>query len=140
MQIMLPVAYYYKSGFIDKPLMKYVVHSKSYSHSGGADRKLELLNGYEIKRFGIIMMMDIDENEKTNFINKISIVYHKLRLEFAFKNNRKKLLKEEYHLLKKSKANSFQDSKFYLQGCNPRLYGVYGKLISLFKSKDRGEK
>lgn len=138
MQLMMPVAYHYRSGFIDKPLFKYLVHSKSHSHSGDAQRKLELMNGYESNRIGIIKMMDINEVLKEDFINKVNIVYHKIRLEFAHKNKMKELLIKEYKLLRKNKAASWQDTMFYIKGVLPWAYRAYLKLRLIFHSSKGG--
>lgn len=100
LQIMLPVSYYGKSGFIDKPLMKYVKHSKSHSAAENIQKKLELTDGYEKNRIEIINMMDIDEREKANYINKINSVYFRIRMDIAYTYRCMDLLKSQYKKLK----------------------------------------
>lgn len=64
MQLMLPVAYFYKTGFIDIPLMRYVEHGNSVSRPGGFEKESALLDGYKENRIEIIRGIYMKEEEK----------------------------------------------------------------------------
>lgn len=65
LQMMLPVAYKYRCGFIDEIQMKYIVYKNSHSHSikGGTENDLRLLLGYIENRKEIIKPLVGDKYE-----------------------------------------------------------------------------
>ncbi|NFO40975.1 glycosyltransferase family 2 protein [Clostridium botulinum] len=120
LQIMLPVAYYGKTGFIDKPLMKYVNYKKSHSTANNIQKKLDLISGYEKNRIEIINMMDIDKKEKAKYINEINVVYFKIRMDIAYEYGDMKLLKGQYGKIKDTGNLTNKDIlKYYC-----RIFGI----------------
>lgn len=83
MQIMMPVAYKYRTGYIDEPLMRYINHGNSVSKTKSIKGQLELINGFEDNRINIVRNMEIDNLEKKIYIKKVNIYYNKIRLRFA---------------------------------------------------------
>lgn len=69
LQLMLPVAWSYKTGFIDSYSTKYVIYKKSHSHSDNTMRLHELQIGYINNRIAIIEQMKITKKEKTFYLN-----------------------------------------------------------------------
>ncbi len=117
MQIMLPVAYHYKCGFIDKPLMRYVNHGKSVSHTNNYSEQLNLMNGFEENRIEIINGLDLCENEKEMWIEKVKRFYMHQRVRFAFQIRNKQMMEEFYRELELFNDIHFVDKwyKFCVQ-------------------------
>ena len=67
LQIMLPVAYFGKTGYINKPLMKYIRHENSHSAFTSNEKRLRLINGYEENRIEVIKQLDIPQKEKEKY-------------------------------------------------------------------------
>lgn len=129
LQIMMPVAYYGKTAYIDKYLMKYVKHDNSHSSQKTFERTWELANGYEENRIEVINMLDIDENEKQRYLNIISKKFTRRRMDKARIYHKKDLLKQEYKKLKKLGDININDTiKYYAE-----LAGLYQLKKSLKK-------
>lgn len=129
LQIMLPVAYNGKSGYIDKPLMKYIRHNKSHSAFSNYKRKLELFNGYEENRIQIINTLNMDEHIRDEYIKKINIVYYRIRMKIAYESNNKKLLIEQFNKLKSTNKQTKKDITLYRRG----RYKSFDNLIKLYE-------
>jgi glycosyltransferase involved in cell wall biosynthesis len=115
LQILLPVSYYGKSGFIDEPLVKYVKHEESYSFTNTLARRLELSDGYEDIRRNMLKRMKID-NAKN--VQEIAETYARIKLNIAYEYGDKDLLKSQYYCLKKQGSIQKQDRLIYLLGLN----------------------
>lgn len=116
LQIMLPVAYFGKSGFIDKPLMKYVKHDNSHSANTSYEREMELSDGYEENRVAVINMLDIDESIKKKYIDMIRKRFIKRRMYTSLTYDKKDVLKKEYKALKKVNFATKKDTIYYYAG------------------------
>ncbi len=117
MQIMLPVAYYYKSGFIDKPLMRYVSYGESVSRVDDKMKQLDLIKGFENNRLGIIQLMDISETEKDKWNEYVRVFYIHIYLKFAFQIDDFGMMKKMFCMLEKKKDVRKQDKMlmFYMR-------------------------
>ena len=96
LQLILPVCYMRKTGFIDEPLMKYILQEQSLSqdHTDNAYKKeLKNIDGYSDIRVKVIELM----NCKVQYIDKIKVLNleSKLLLAINYKN--------------RSDANKFHD-------------------------------
>lgn len=127
LQVMLPVAYYGKSGYINKPLMKYIRNENSHSDFISKEKELRLMNGYEENRVEIIKQLDISEEEKEKYLKQIAILYHRIRMQIAYQTKDIELFKQEYDKLVKLGANNKQDKKLYYRTKS----NVYDKFYSL---------
>lgn len=125
LQIMLPVAYFGKSGFIDKPLMKYVKHDNSHSANTSFERVIELSDGYEKNRIEVIKMLDIDEAIKNDYIKKIQEAFIKRRFYMTRIYNRKDEMKKEFKALKDNNICTKKDIILY-----------YAQITGLIKLKE----
>lgn len=107
LQFLLVAAYKSKAGFIDVPLMKYVVQSESLSHfsSGNIlERKVQAMLGYKEIRKNLIM--NIMNNEDRNlWLERLEILYEKIFMQLANEYNEKALAKKHYQNLKKIMKN-----------------------------------
>ncbi len=81
LQILLPVAYLYRAGFIDRPLMRYVDHGNSVSKTQDPQRELKLFCGFEENRIEIIRRMEMPEEEKERYIAQIRGLYLHIKLQ-----------------------------------------------------------
>ena len=79
LQIMLPVASFGKTGYINKPLMKYIRHENSHSAFTSNEKRLRLINGYEENRIEIIKQLDIPQEKKEKYFKQIAILYYRIR-------------------------------------------------------------
>lgn len=68
LQLMLPVAWMYKTGFIDEYLTKYVIYKKSHSHSDDPARLNDLRIGYLLNRLKIIEGLNMPRDEKNHYL------------------------------------------------------------------------
>ena len=130
LQIMLPVCYFGKSGYIDKPLMKYIRHNNSHSDFTDKERKLKLYNGYESNRIEIINSLDIRLDEKKVYIKKVNLLYYRIRMQVAYEMRDHILLSQEYKKLKELKENTREDDILYRRG-NNFIYDNLFKLVNL---------
>lgn len=127
LQIMLPVAYFGKTGYINKPLMKYIRHENSHSSFTSNEKRLRLMNGYEENRIEVIKQLDIPQKEKEKYFKQIAILYYRIRMQIAYQIKDIKLFKQEYDKLVKSGANNKQDKKLYYRTKS----NTYDKFYSL---------
>lgn len=101
LQFLFPISKKYKAGFIDDPLMIYVVRKQSLSHEAGNDGFLTRLNnikGYKeiekrmIERF-------IDPSEQEYWLEKLRLFWGKQKLYAAIEHGEKDFAKMYYREL-----------------------------------------
>lgn len=123
LQILLPLVYKSKSGFIDKPLMKYIRQENSLSSSTSTnsfDKQIENMLGYkEIREYMVNLIVDKEEKDKYSKI--IDINYARYIMELAYVNKNIKMLYENYNILKTLGSITLEDKILY--------YGVKNKPI-----------
>ena len=95
LQVMLPMAYRSKVGFISKPLMKYYIHSDSHSHVGGKVEILQRSRGYEGNRLGVLETMHIEKQELNEYILRVRKLFAERRILQTIKWQDEKLFCEE---------------------------------------------
>lgn len=127
LQIMLPVAYFGKTGYINKPLMKYIRHENSHSACTSNEKRLRLMNGYEENRIEVIKQLDIPDQEKEKYFKQIKTLYYRIRMQIAYQTKNIGLSKQEYDKLVKSGYDNRQDKELYYRTKN----NVYDKVYSL---------
>lgn len=109
-QILLPMFYYYKSGYIDKPLYYVVVQKESTSSVSDPKKKIEQIKEYEKILIETLTFMNIKDGEK--YILDVHIRFaHRLfrwskRLDYS-------LMKEEYLYLKKMNQLTVNERREY---------------------------
>ena len=123
LQILLPLVYKSKSGFIDKPLMKYIRQENSLSSStseNSFDKQIENMLGYKQIRQYMINLI-VDENEKNTYLKVIDINYARYIMDLAYANRDKQKVYENYNILKNLDCITLEDKILY--------YGVKNKPI-----------
>ena len=123
LQILLPLVYKSKSGFIDKPLMKYIRQENSLSSSTSTDsfdKQIENMLGYkQIRKYMIDLI--IDESEKNTYLKLIDINYARYIMDLSYANRDKQRIYENYNILKNLGCVNLEDKILY--------YGAKNKLI-----------
>ena len=122
LQILLPLVYKSKSGFIDKPLMKYIRQENSLSSTStnSFDKQIENMLGYkQIRQYMIDLI--VDGNEKNTYLKAIDINYARYIMDLSYANRDKQKIYENYNILKKLDCVTLEDKILY--------YGVKNKLI-----------
>lgn len=132
LQIMLPVAYFGKSGYINKPLMKYIRHRDSHSAFTSNEKRLKLINGYEENRIEIVNQLNISDKEKEEYFNKINILYYRQRMQIAYEMRDIYLFKQQYDKLIEENADNKEDKILYYQ-VKYKGYDLYRRVINKIK-------
>lgn len=127
LQIMLPIAYFGRTGYINKSLMKYIRHENSHSAFTSNEKRLRLMNGYEENRIEVIKRLDIPQKEKEKYFKQIYILYYRIRMQIAYQTKDIELFEQEYDKLIKSGASNKQDKELYYRTKS----NLYDKFYSL---------
>lgn len=136
LQIMLPVAYFGKTGYINKPLMKYIRHTDSHSAANNNNKRLYLANGYEKNRIEIIERLDISAKEKEIYLTEIFIFYYRIRMQIAYEMKDIELFNQEYKKLKKLGIDNKRDKILYYRIKNKmydKLYLLIHRVVNKLK-------
>lgn len=134
MQLLLPVAYYYKAGFIDKPLMRYVDHGKSVSRDVSPKRQLQLLDGYMENRIEILKQIKMKASDRDEYIKRVQQYYVHVRLKFAQEKGMQELAKQQYRILRQCQDIGFKDRYYYFLAHYPGLAKLHRSCAMLLKA------
>lgn len=114
-QILLPVVYRKKWGYINKPLYRYILHPNSHSNAKGN------LYDIQIKRFKLhektlYELIDeiCEEDKKQYYVDIIFNHFHKFYLRLANKYSVKKDSKDYFNDLKSHNAIDFKDIIYHV--------------------------
>lgn len=114
LQFVMMAAYYSKAGFVDLPLMKYVVRENSLSHFSSEDafeKELQALSGYrDIREYLIKHFLTGDEQYR--WYEKLDFIYAKAYLNLAEKYKNKKLARESFQNLKELYGGGYTGFEF----------------------------
>lgn len=131
-QMLLPISYYEKCGYINK--VGYIYYERSNSHSHNQKNYIEYINkynGYEDIILNVLNNMDIEN--KINLINKVKIKYSKIRLEYSAKYNKVKEFDREYAYLKDMKSLSLKYKIYNLFNNKKNIFKLFLNLNKLVK-------
>lgn len=127
-QLLLPLAYNFKCGYIPKVLCYYLIHNDSHSH---CDRKLsdelERWNNQETLLRTLIDEIVVDENEKKDIQEKLTIKFCHKVLKSAWRFNEKKLFLNTYYDLKSKNVLLNYERKLFI--IEKSILGKYIYLI-----------
>lgn len=100
-QMLFPVFYYYKCGYLEDVLYVYILHKGSMSDKAmdGYRKTMESLKSYEKIAFYTIKHMNIPDEKKYLWMNRIS--YTRAYLDTAFDYSKKEDAEYFYYQLKK---------------------------------------
>ena len=114
MQILLPATYHTKTGYIDKPLMRYLVREESLSHfkDNKEEKSFIASNAYQDIYLNVVTNI-CDKNELDSIIDQINETFNRSRMQLAGNFRNKKLLRKYYYELKKNNKLLKEDKIFY---------------------------
>lgn len=98
MQMILPATYHAKTGYINKPLMRYSVRDESLSHFkiNSEEKSFEASLAYQDIYLNVVTSI-CDSDELERIIDKINETFNRSRMQLAGNFNNKKLLKKYYY-------------------------------------------
>ena len=105
-QMLLPMACYFRCGYLDEKLCNYYYRNNSHSHIVQAD-KLKELERVSTQKDILINTLDTLDKEQ-EYKKSLDVYYEKRKLEIAYKYKDKELSKNIYYLLKKDKSLDFK--------------------------------
>lgn len=127
-QLLLPIYYKYKAGFIDEPLYNYVIYKNSMSRGDDTLNKcIYRCEEHEKILNNTISKINMSEIEKKNCFDLIRKRYLRKKLNIARLYKDEKLLNEQYELLKSLNDVNFKDKIIYYSG----KYQVINILINI---------
>lgn len=135
LQVLLPLAYIGKSGFIDIPLMKYIKQKASLSQVNNLENQINNLLGYKDIRLQMVDLI-VDKYEKNNYIKLIESNYARLIMELAVFNKCKEKADENYNILKSIDSVTLEDKVLYFRLKDKGIYyilRVYKKILNQIK-------
>lgn len=121
LQILLPLSYEGKSGFIDLPLMKYIRQEDSLSQGqNNVDKQIKNLLAYKDIRLYMVNLI-LSGEKKQEYIKLIESNYARMILELAVINKYKEEAYKNYNILKSLDTLTLEDKIMY--------YGLKNKII-----------
>lgn len=131
LQLLLPTSFKRKTGFIDKPLMKYIRQDNSLSQTSNPEisykKEIENLYGYADIRFKCIK--NLEDSEK--FTWKIEKYYFTRRLAIALNFKRIDEAKYYFNMLKKKQWLELDIKILFYSNVNSLNSKVHLKLLLL---------
>ena len=127
-QMLVPMYYKYKRGFIDEPLFNYLIHGDSLSRINSTKEKaLYRCNEYEDLICDMFDQIGMTESDKKKYKAIVKIKYVRERFEIACQHKDKALLKSQYRRLKELGDLHLRD-KMNCYGAKSRCLGALLKL------------
>ncbi|MFT8348186.1 glycosyltransferase family A protein [Clostridium saccharoperbutylacetonicum] len=109
-QMLLPITYKYKCGFIDETLYLYVIRENSHSHRKIDYREMiERCDDHQDILVNTIENMDIQKDEKMRYLNIIKEKYIRKKLYIASEFKDHKLADKQYSILKNNNVANVKD-------------------------------
>lgn len=96
-QLLLPVAYDNKCGYINEPLYGYCVRMDSHSH--GADLRRQIERTYYGSKIISEILSFMDKESYEEIMKRVNQQYASRRIDAAYRLNDRELFMKEYHLL-----------------------------------------
>lgn len=133
-QLMLPLAYYFKCGYIDKPLFKCVAHSDSHSRKERSiEEILQRMDGFTVLLSNTIdNIADMPRAEKSEWKLKIEKKYSHKRLWIYYGNKMWDLAKQEKKNMKGMGCYTIEETYLYYIK-QVLCFGVKSKLNRIIK-------
>lgn len=124
LQLLLPVAYNGKAGFIDEPMMKYIRQEESLSQlNGNMDFDIKNMLGYkDIRKHMVNILLTGDEKKK--YLDIIEITYSRYFMNLAIQYKNESLLERGYKNLEKYNSIKIDDKIIYYKIKNKLIYFI----------------
>ena len=117
LQLLLPLTYQKKCGFIDEPQMKYNIQANSLSQTSDQQecmaRTLRNGKGYLDIRLHLIEQVIRDPEERQKYVQIANVAYHRFVLNRAVSLRDKVVTREAYGNLKRDHALTISDTIEY---------------------------
>ena len=124
LQFLMMASYISNVGFIDVPLMKYVLRKESLSHFSAGNvmkRELEAMDAYkDIRKHLVKQFMPKDAQKQWN--DRIERLYANINLDISIKHKNKKFAKIYYANMRKRNMVTLDCQIKYYKLMNPFLY------------------
>ena len=118
LQLLLPLLYHRKCGYIDKPHMNYIRQvnslSKTTNQSIAEKKSLENIAGYTDIRIHMVELIVQDKLEKNEVLKQIDKAHWRAVMQIAADNKNKSLMEKSYKLLKKIDKPTIDDRIIYM--------------------------
>lgn len=122
-QILLPVAYGRKFGYIDEPLMEYRIQSESHSQAIGADAQYEKecrnSAGWREIYSGILHWLVVNPEERQYYHRAYDSSYYRAAVTRAISHHRTADAEQNYRLLKETGYLTMEDRIEYAAAFHP---------------------
>lgn len=142
MQILLPVAYKQRFGYIDEPLMAYVLHEDSHSQARSPEEQYQKdeanQHGYRDIYLHMLDLILKDSGEHNKYCNIFNASYHRCAMLRAEKYGKSEQLEQSYKALVKTGLASINDRICYYGAIHsPIVYclKVIRKMKNLIKRR-----
>lgn len=127
-QILLPMLYAYKAGYLDKKLC-YVLFREDSVYNAvvrqDATKQYEQKEEYYKLLEDTLNKINMPNEERENYLYKLRIFYSHERLIIATRYNDKQTLEKEFEYLKENNAVTKNDVKWYRMGKNRFSYNLF---------------
>ena len=135
-QLLLPVYYKYKRYYLDEPLYCYIIYPHSMS-SGDItlEKEIQRWNEHEEIICQTLNSIPLSAIERKKYNRLIAIRYAKKRFYTAIDYKNKRLLQEEYNLLKNYNELSRDIKRLYLRNYY-MIWKIFYKLKELIEGKN----
>ena len=130
MQLLVPVAKKYKSGFINEPLMKYIQWDQTITRDKDAsyDKQRRMYEGF--KDIRLQLLKQFDDNNKI-LKEKVIEMYDHIFLRLAYEYGKKEDVFKLYNKLK-NKKKVISEEKTYYYYTKGRIYKIIALVCSKF--------
>ncbi len=129
LQLLMPLAYSGKTGYIHEPLMVYHRRVDSLSQVWGAyERRLEAVSDYEAIRRSVIREV-VPKGDRERYEQLVDNLYHRARLELARRHRRRADAQREYQALLSRGAVLRRDRLVYYSSQCAAFDGAYRFLL-----------
>lgn len=116
-QILLPVIYHEKWGYINKTLYKYILHTNSHSNKDSDKYEHEVMRFKKHENTLYELLNDIcDQDDLQCYMDLVYSHFHKFYLRLANQYGKKDDLKRIYKELSKVDGNGFKERVYYIMG------------------------
>lgn len=138
-QLLLPVSYKRKVGYIDLPLMEYYIQENSLSRNCDLEksyRNWEMnASGWREIYINVLKELITDEEEYNYYLNLYNSTYYRSGFYRGITYDKKEAVKEYYHLLCLTKLNTLNDKIDYYHYFNSLIViplKIYRRIKMLF--------
>ena len=128
-QMLLPITYKYKCGYIDEPLYVYVVRKSSHSHSVNTTiEELSRCDEHELILNTVVNAIKMSNQEKKQYLDIIEQKYLRKRLVLASRNCDAEIAKINFRKLNSKFKVSKGEIVLYIMSKN-KLLKLVGKVL-----------